>query len=29
VGLLAAVWITGTLVLIAMVAARRGRTRRI
>lgn len=29
VGLLAAVWIVGTLVLIAMIAARRGRTRRI
>lgn len=29
VGLLAAVWIAGTLVLVAMVAARRARTRRI
>jgi hypothetical protein len=29
VGLLAAVWIAGSLVLVAMVAARRGRTRRI
>lgn len=29
VGLLAAVWIMGTLVLVAMVAARQGRTRRI
>lgn len=29
VGLLAAVWIIGTLVLVAMVASRRGRTRRI